>query len=89
MLGMAPAGVIMTLPGQVLRPENRAFGMGVFFTWYFVITAPAPIIAGWLFNVSGNVAWPIYFAATLFAATAGANAMLRSQLRVRTPAVVA
>jgi predicted MFS family arabinose efflux permease len=89
LLGMAPAGVIMTLPGQVLRPENRAFGMGVFFTWYFVITAPAPIIAGWLFDGSGNVAWPIYFAAVLFAATAGANAMLRSQLRMRTPAVVA
>jgi MFS family permease len=28
-----PAGAIMVLPGEVLRPQNRAAGMGVFYTW--------------------------------------------------------
>jgi predicted MFS family arabinose efflux permease len=88
LIGMAPAGIIMTLPGQVLRPENRAFGMGIFFTWYFVITAPAPIIGGWLFDVSGKLAWSIYFAAALFAATAGAYAIVRL-LQFQRPAAAA
>jgi len=34
LVGMAPAGVIMALAGLALRPQVRAFGMGVFFTIY-------------------------------------------------------
>lgn len=77
LIGMAPAGVIMILPGEVLRPENRAFGIGIFFSWYFVITAPAPMIAGWLYDMSGKASWPLYFAAVLFVATATANLIFR------------
>ena len=77
LIGMAPAGIIMTLPAEALRPENRAFGMGVFFSLYFVITAPTPMIAGWLFDTTGSAAWPIYFAAFLFSATATANVAFR------------
>jgi MFS family permease len=62
--------------------------MGVFFSWYFVITAPAPIIAGWLYDLSNDVRWPIYFAAALFAATAAANLMFR-MAQARRPAVTA
>ena len=76
-IGMAPAGIIMTLPAEALRPENRAFGMGVFFSLYFVITAPTPMIAGWLFDMTGNASWPLYFAALLFVATAIANVTFR------------
>ncbi len=76
-LSGAPAGIIMALPGEALKPANRAFGMGIFFSWYFLITTPAPIVAGWLYDLSGDARWPIYFAAALFAATAGANLMFR------------
>ncbi len=75
----------MALPGEVLRVENRAFGMGVFFSWYFVVTAPAPIIASWLFDRNGDPSWPIYFAASLFVATAVANLAFRRMQR-REPA---
>ena len=76
-LSGAPAGIIMALPGEALKPANRAFGMGVFFSWYFLMTTPAPIVAGWLYDLSGDARWPIYFAAALFAAIAGANLMFR------------
>ncbi len=37
LLGMAPAGVIMALTAQAMRPENREIGMGLFFSVYFFI----------------------------------------------------
>ncbi len=77
LIGMAPAGVIMALPGEALKVENRAFGMGIFFSWYFVVTSPAPIIGGWLYDMSGDANWPIYFAVALFMATAGFNMVFR------------
>src|SRR5262249_50511047 len=30
-----PGGALMMLPGEVLLPQNRAAGMGIFFTWYY------------------------------------------------------
>lgn len=77
LIGFAPAGPIMTLPAEALRPENRAFGMGIFFSWYFMITTPAPIVAGMLYDLSNDARWPIYFGAALCAATALANLMFR------------
>jgi len=41
-----PAGLIMALPAQALRPENRAAGMGVFYTWHFAAMAILPALAG-------------------------------------------
>ena len=50
LLAMAPAGVIMALAGQAMRPERRAFGMGVFYTVYYAIMTAVPPISGaiWL-----------------------------------------
>lgn len=76
-LGIAPAGVIMALAGQAMRPENRAIGMGLFFTFYFIAQAPAPAIAGWLYDMTASLYWPIAFAMFLFVATATANAIFR------------
>lgn len=78
LIGMSPAGVIMALPGEVLRPENRAFGMGIFFSFYFVITAPAPVVAGWLYDRTHDAFWPIAFASLLLLATAAFNLAFRS-----------
>ncbi len=77
LLGMAPAGVIMALTGEVMSPDHRAFGMGVFFSSYFIVVAPAPAIAGWLYDHSSNPYWPILFAVALFGMTALANLALR------------
>ena len=40
------AGPIMALPSEVLSPDARTFGMGVFFTIYYVVMAIAPRLAG-------------------------------------------
>ena len=77
LIAIAPAGVIMALTGEVMAPQNRAFGMGVFFSVYFAVVTLAPPIGGWLFDRSGDPYAPILFAAALFAATALANAGFR------------
>jgi MFS family permease len=77
LMGMAPAGVIMALTAHAMKPENRAIGMGLFFSFYFLIQAPAPAIAGWLYDQSANAYWPILFAIALFFCTALANLAFR------------
>jgi predicted MFS family arabinose efflux permease len=81
LLGMAPAGVIMALTGEAMSPDRRAFGMGVFFSSYFIIVAPAPAIAGWLYDHSSNPYWPILFAVALLGMTALANFAFRATQR--------
>ena len=48
------AGLIMSLPSQVLAPEVRSFGMGVFFTVYYALMMVAPAIAGGMAERSGD-----------------------------------
>lgn len=64
--GGAPAGVIMALTGEAMAPQRRAFGMGVFFSFYFVLLSLGPPLAGWLFDRSGDPFRPILFAVLLF-----------------------
>lgn len=81
LLGIAPAGVIMALTVQAMRPENRAVGMGLFFTIYFLVQVSAPIIAGWLYDLTADQLWPMLFAVFLFALTAIANLAFRTAQR--------
>ncbi len=77
LLGAAPAGVIMALTSEAMQPANRAVGMGLFFSSYFLFVAPAPMIAGWLVDRSDSN-WPaLLFAAALFAATGASYAAFR------------
>lgn len=69
LFGAAPAGIVMSLTAQSMAPQRRAFGMGVFFTFYFIIMTAAPPVAGWLFDRTGTPNTPIVFAAGLFVAT--------------------
>jgi MFS family permease len=68
--GGAPAGVIMALTGEAMAPQRRAFGMGVFFSFYFVLLSLGPPLAGWLFDRSGDPFLPILFAVLLFVGAA-------------------
>ena len=84
LVGMAPAGLIMALTGAAMAPQKRAFGMGIFFSAYFVVTAPAPAIAGWFFDSSHDPFLPILFAIALFALTLAANFAFRiAQRKIR------
>jgi len=70
LFGGAPAGVIMALTGEAMAAQRRAFGMGVFFSLYFVIMTLGPPLAGWLFDRSGDPFMPILLAAALIVAAA-------------------
>jgi predicted MFS family arabinose efflux permease len=84
LIGVAPAGLVMALTGQSMAPHKRAFGMGVFLTVFFLGTAPAPGIAGWLYDRTGNPYVPILFAIGLTAtALAGVYAFRRVQCLTR------
>ena len=65
-------GLIMALPAQVLSKENRAIGMGIFFTIYYVGMGVFPAIAGYARDITGNPAVPLILAgvAILIAALA-------------------
>ncbi len=68
MLGIvfAPAGgLIMALPVQVLRKENRAVGMGVYFTIYYAGMGVFPVIAGYTRDLTGNPVAPLILAAVV------------------------
>jgi len=60
-----PAGLIMALPAQVLRPESRSGGVGVYFTCYFAAMAVLPGAAGLMRDLSGSPAAPALFAAVM------------------------
>ncbi|NKB54010.1 MAG: MFS transporter [Rhizobiaceae bacterium] len=77
LLGMAPAGVIMALIGQAVRAENRAFGMGVFFTVYYAIMTASPPIAGYLFDIRERADDPLVFGMALFAVVVPASLIFR------------
>ena len=66
---LVPAGLIMALTGSAMAPEKRAFGMGVFLSVYFLLQAPAPALAGWLYDRTGNPFVPILLAIALFGLT--------------------
>jgi predicted MFS family arabinose efflux permease len=68
LFGAAPAGIIMSLTAQSMAPQRRAVGMGVFFSFFFLIMTAAPPVAGWLFDRTGKPFAAILLAAGLFAA---------------------
>ena len=67
LIGMAPAGVIMAMAGQAMRPQVRAFGMGVFFTIYYAIMLVTPPVAGAILDATGDAQGPLWLAIILFA----------------------
>jgi len=60
-----PGGLIMILPAEVMRPERRALGMGVFLTAYYAGMGILPAFAGYARDVTRNAATPLWFAVAL------------------------
>ena len=66
-----PAPLIMVLPVEAVRAENRAVGMGVYYTCYYIGMAVLPSLAGLTGDMTGQPAAPLWFAgAVLLAALA-------------------
>jgi predicted MFS family arabinose efflux permease len=62
-----PAGPIFSLLAPVLSPENRAVGMGVFFTLFYLGMATLPALAGKFRDLTGDPAAPILAASAMMA----------------------
>ena len=78
-----PAGIVMALPAEVLRPTARAAGMGVYFTWYYATMAALPGLAGLARDRTGSPAAPLVFAAAMMATAAVGVAAFRLAQRRR------
>jgi predicted MFS family arabinose efflux permease len=63
--GGLPAGAIMALPAGALRPQNRAAGMGIYFTCYYALMSALPALAGLSRDMTGSEASPLLFAAAM------------------------
>jgi len=58
-------GVVMSLPAEVLRPESRGVGMGVFYSFMYIGQAGLPPLAGAIQDAVGGITASLYFAAFL------------------------
>jgi predicted MFS family arabinose efflux permease len=72
-----PAGIMAALPIEVLRPENRATGLGLFYTWWYAGVAGLPPVGGWTYDVTGSAAAPLLYAAALVFLTLAALGLFR------------
>jgi len=63
----APAGLIMALPAQALLPQNRAGGMGIYYTCYYAGMAFLPGLAGIARDFTASPAAPALFSAGMMA----------------------
>jgi MFS family permease len=58
----------MSLPAEVFPPETRAYGMGIFFTIYYLVTVITPIIGGRLADNTENAAIAFTFGGAMLLA---------------------
>ena len=60
LIGNIPPGPIVALASEVLRPQARGAGMGVFYTWVYGGIALGPMIGGYVSDRAGDPAAPVY-----------------------------
>ena len=62
-IGNVPPGPIVALAGEVLRPQVRSTGMGIFYTALYVGLALGPVLAGFVSAITNDAAAPVYLIA--------------------------
>ncbi len=72
-----PAGIMAALPIEVLRPETRALGLGLFYTIWYAGMAALPPVGGWTYDVTGSPSAPIFYSAALVFLTLAALLVFR------------
>ena len=68
MIATLPSGPIMSLPAQVLQPQTRAIGMGIFYTVFYATMMLGPAVGGVLAKSTGSVAVAFDFGAVMLLA---------------------
>ena len=76
-IGNLPPGPIVALAGEVLRPQARSTGMGIYYTFLYLGLAFGPVIAGVVSDTTGNPAAPVYLIAVLAVLTVLALGLFR------------
>jgi len=76
-VGGLPCGAMLMLPTEVLSPESRSPGMGIFYTWYYVGMALLTPLAGLARDFTGNPGAPLMFAGCLEIAAIAVLLLLR------------
>ena len=77
LVGGLPCGAMLVLPVEVLRPQSRSPGMGIFYTWYYVGMALLTPVAGYVRDLTGDPAKPLTFAGCLEIAAIAVLVLLR------------
>jgi predicted MFS family arabinose efflux permease len=67
--GSIPVSPMVALPAAALAAERRAVGLGLFYTWFYFGAAATPPLGGWLYDLTGTPAAPVYLNAVLGLAT--------------------
>ena len=73
-LGAMPVSPMMSLPTEALPAERRSVGLGLLYTWFYVGAALCPALGGWLYDLAGTPAAPVYLSAAFGVVTLGAYA---------------
>ena len=71
--------IIAALPVEVLKPENRGPGLGVYYIWYYAGSAFLPVAGGLLKNLTGQAATSILFGAGMMLACLMLLALFRRE----------
>lgn len=69
-------GGVLSLPGEVLRPQNRGIGMGLFFTMLYLGLTILPPVAGWLRDAAGS-SMAVMFAGGVWFSIVGSMGLFR------------
>ena len=77
-----PGPLIMVLPVEAIRAQNRSVGMGVFFTCYYAGMAAVAPLAGLSRDLTGSAAAPLWFAGATLVAALACLAAFRAVQRV-------
>jgi len=54
-----PTGNVMALTVEVVRPENRNTGTGIYYSVHHIGLTAMPVLAGWLVDVTGDAGAPM------------------------------
>lgn len=63
--GSLPVSPMMALPSAAMPVERRGVGLGLFYTWFYLGASLTPPLGGWLYDLAGTPAAPIYLNAAL------------------------